>query len=191
MLFPSSGNLDDLFETEQSRLSGTGHRPHKLGGYSTEIFGLLQQFLRGHIERIRPSRILSGMAVGFDQALACASLDLGIPYDSIVPFEGQEKRWPSASRRQYCRLLERAAKVVIVSSGGFAPEKMRIRNRYLVDHCDLLIALWDGTSSGTGDCVGYAQKVGRPFENLWAEWTQVQADGIVRVDSPSAASTPK
>ena len=35
---------------------------------------------------------------------------------------------------------------------------MQKRNRYLVDSCDYLIAVWYGTASGTGSTVRYAQE---------------------------------
>jgi uncharacterized phage-like protein YoqJ len=40
---------------------------------------------------------------------------------------------------------------------------MQDRNIWMVDHCDALIAVWDGTSGGTANCVRYAQKVGKPI----------------------------
>ena len=38
---------------------------------------------------------------------------------------------------------------------------MEKRNRYMVDHADLLIAVWDGRPSGTGKTVQYAQQQGK------------------------------
>jgi hypothetical protein len=31
-------------------------------------------------------------------------------------------------------------------------------------------ALWDGSDGGTGECVQYAERVGRLWVNLWDEW---------------------
>lgn len=70
-------------------------------------------------------------------------------------------------------LMQRAAQVVIVSSGGYGVEKMQVRNEWMVDHCDLLVALWDGSSGGTGNCVRYARRVGRPTVNLWPGWIKI------------------
>ena len=39
---------------------------------------------------------------------------------------------------------------------------MEKRNRYMVDHADLLIAVWDGRPSGTGKTVQYTQQQGKP-----------------------------
>ena len=35
------------------------------------------------------------------------------------------------------------------------------RNRYMVDHADVLIAVWDGSPSGTGKTVRYAHQQGK------------------------------
>ena len=36
------------------------------------------------------------------------------------------------------------------------------RNRYMVDQADVLIAVWDGSPSGTGKTVRYAHQQGKP-----------------------------
>ncbi|PAD70641.1 hypothetical protein CHH83_02225 [Bacillus sp. 7586-K] len=35
---------------------------------------------------------------------------------------------------------------------------MQKRNEWMVDNSDYVIAVWDGTKGGTGNCVKYAQK---------------------------------
>ena len=37
-----------------------------------------------------------------------------------------------------------------------------IRNRQIVDHCDQVIAFWDGKSRGTKSSIDYAKKLGKP-----------------------------
>ena len=36
------------------------------------------------------------------------------------------------------------------------------RNQKIVDHCDILLAVWDGKSHGTGNTLAYARKVDKP-----------------------------
>ena len=38
-----------------------------------------------------------------------------------------------------------------------SPDCMDKRNRYMVDHADFIIAVWDGRPSGTGKTVTYAR----------------------------------
>jgi hypothetical protein len=45
--------------------------------------------------------------------------------------------------------------------------------RHVVDHCDVLIAIWDGQPSrgrgGTAEIVDYAREHGRPYIRIWAD----------------------
>lgn len=40
----------------------------------------------------------------------------------------------------------------------YEPWLMQKRNEFMVDNCDTLISIWDGSSGGTGNCVAYATK---------------------------------
>lgn len=141
----------------------TGHRPDKLGGYklpnSTYLY-VCQQIEKTLIE-VKPDRIISGMALGVDQWAAFIAWKLKIPFLAAIPFINQESMWPEQSRKTYHALLKVASEQVIVSEGAYSAEKMQIRNAWMVDHCDKLIAIWDGTPGGTGNCVKYAQAVGK------------------------------
>lgn len=43
----------------------------------------------------------------------------------------------------------------------YKPYLMQNRNEHMVDNSEDCIAVWDGTSGGTGNCVKYAQRVGK------------------------------
>lgn len=158
-------------------IAGTGHRPDKLrigalDGYHPAVHARLVDLARAALLREAPERVISGMALGWDTALAEAALELGIPFDAYVPFAGQESRWPEPSRRHYHDLLARAHRVEIVCPGGYSPEKMQRRNERMVDDADFLLALWDGSAGGTRNCIAYAEEVGRPYRNLWPSWAR-------------------
>jgi uncharacterized phage-like protein YoqJ len=140
----------------------TGHRPAKLGGYKDNP---LQQKIRKAIEdtllKLKPEKAISGMALGVDQWAAEICLKLEIPFLAAVPFVGQESVWPKESQEKYRELLRKADSIFIVSPAPYAAWKLQKRNEWMVDHCDKLIAIWDGTAGGTGNCVEYAKKIGR------------------------------
>ena len=138
--------------------SFTGHRPEKLGGYGTHE--PLTRLATWWLDALQPDTVISGMALGWDQAVAEAATRLGVPWCAAVPFEGQESRWPDASRAQYRRLLARADSVVIVSPARCTGATSGWSTG----------ALWDGSDGGTGACVKYAERVGRIWVNLWDEW---------------------
>lgn len=156
-------------------IAGTGHRPDKIrlgtrDAYHHQVHSRLVDLARAVLQRKAPTRVISGMAQGWDTALAIAAVDLGIAFDAYVPFEGQESRWPAAAQRRYRDLLSRAATVVIVCEGGYSVEKMQTRNERMVDDSDLVVALWNGTPGGTRNCIDYAETVGRRWENQWRFW---------------------
>ena len=151
-------------------IAATGHRPEKLGGYEPDAVTRRYELALWFFQHARPEHVISGVALGWDQAVAVAAYDLGIPFTAAVPFAGQESRWPLRSQEIYRELLRVAARVVIVSEGGFSARAMQRRNEWVVDNCGALVALWDGSSGGTGNCVAYAYKIGRPGWNLWQYW---------------------
>jgi len=152
-------------------IAGTGHRPDKLGGYGEATFLRLCHVASEALIRLKPTRVISGMALGWDQALAQAATEWHIPFVAAVPFKGQEAAWPAASQKYYHELLRKAESVVYVSKPPYAARKMQVRNEFMVHKCDLLLALWDGSDGGTANCVRYAKLVAhKRFENVWEQW---------------------
>lgn len=152
-------------------IAGTGHRPNKLGGYnekaSLNLINLASDYLNKN-KQIK--RIITGGAQGWDMALAQASWQAGIPYTMAVPFIGQEKFWPQDgiySQTTYRILLDRADKIHVVSKGSYSADKMQKRNEWMVDKCDLVLAVWDGSTGGTYNCIKYANLNNKKIINLW------------------------
>ncbi|MEX5747603.1 MULTISPECIES: SLOG family protein [Massilia] len=151
-------------------LAGTGHRPDKLGGYGAAVSSRLVDLARAALTKYRPEEVISGMALGWDTALALAAIELGIPLTAAVPFEGQERRWRPEQQDLFRTILARATKVVVVSPGGYAVWKMQVRNEWMVDRATGVLALWNGTSGGTANCVEYARARQVEIVNLWSAW---------------------
>jgi uncharacterized phage-like protein YoqJ len=153
------------------KLCGTGHRPDKIGGY--DPMAPLRRRIHAEIElrlaKHDPEVVISGMALGFDQDLALASIALGIPFIAAVPFAGQDARWPAASRQIYAHLLTKAERVVYVSPPGYSAEKMQIRNQWMLNQVGsdgVVLACWDGSSGGTCNCLAVAERLGRKIDRI-------------------------
>lgn len=157
-------------------LSGTGHRPNKLGGYGIAARLKVHDIAVKALEEMKPQAVISGMALGWDTALAEASFVLDIPLIAAVPFEGQESMWPHLSQQKYQSMLRRASEVKYICDPGYAPWKMQVRNEWMVDHSHGVIALWDGSEGGTGNCIRYAQKVGKPIYNQWDRYNEKEVE---------------
>jgi len=129
----------------------TGHRPQKLGG-----FKLPNPIYNNVCQQIEKT---SGMALGVDQWAASISYKLGIPFIAAVPFIGQESVWATESKKIYNKLLAKAVEKVIVSDGEYSAQKLQIRNEWLCNHSDILLAIFDGSPGGTANCIKYAKSI--------------------------------
>jgi uncharacterized phage-like protein YoqJ len=62
-----------------------------------------------------------------------------------------------------------------VSPPNFAVYKMQVRNEWMVNHANILLALWDGSTGGTYNCIQYAMKKNHiEIINLWGEFMEKQ-----------------
>jgi uncharacterized phage-like protein YoqJ len=136
---------------------GTGHRPNKLGGYSKAVKDQLEDLASWALlktqEKKGPLKVISGMAQGWDWALAEAAIQLELPWIAAVPCDGQESRWPTETQKDYRYLLGLATEVVVVNPGPYVGWKMQARNAWMVEHADGVLALWNGTPGGTANCL--------------------------------------
>lgn len=142
----------------------TGHR--KIGGdYSDNPTRKWVKYVLNHIlENIKPAYAYSGMAIGVDTDFAELCLEKGIPLAAVIPFSGQSNRWPAESQRNYWNILKKVKEKIVVCEPGFAPWKMHRRNEAMVDATGpqgIVIAVWDGSPSGTSNAVQYAAATGK------------------------------
>lgn len=167
--------------------SFTGHRPaHFSFGYEEghpQCTALKRKLLRT-IEALYLqkgiTRFFTGCALGADLWAGEAVLFLMKQHQDmelicVVPFAGQEKQWSAEQQGRYFRLLNRCTRVITLAP-DLAGRKMADcyfqRNQYLVDHSDLLFAVYDMEfkgRSGTGHTVRYARSQGKPVLLLHPE----------------------
>jgi uncharacterized phage-like protein YoqJ len=139
----------------------TGHRPPKIGGYNdnnpqrkqirSDMYAELSK-----LKEFYDITVITGGALGVDTDAAEVAYLLEIPYIVGVPCQGHSSKWPAASRTAYEKMLSLAKEVVLVTDAPYSNDCMQIRNMWMVDRCGLLIAVWDGSSGGTANCVRYA-----------------------------------
>lgn len=142
------------------RVSATGHRK----GDFNQMYMLSRMWMILH----KPGVICTGMAQGWDMAVACAAINLGIPVEAYVPFKEQCWRWPQRDYQLHAWILERCVKVEIVCSGIAPAEAFKLRNVRLVEVCDYMLAWYDGQGrSGTAHALNRAAERGIDFVNLY------------------------
>jgi len=81
--------------------------------------------------------------------------------DYATDFERDE------SKQEFTGLLERASEVVELAAAGTREEAYEAAGHYVLDHCDVLVAVWDGREAqgqgGTGDIVTEARRLALPI----------------------------
>ena len=149
-----------------------GHRPSRFAfGFDEESEGCiaLKAVLHAQIEDMCTRGVttfFSGMALGVDLWAAEMVLELksrgrSLRLVCVLPFENQADRWSVSHRERYFDVLSRADEVIYVSC-RFTTDCILRRNRYLVEHSDYLIAVYDGSEKGgTAYTVDYARRKGR------------------------------
>ena len=148
----------------------TGHRPRKLPfglDESSDLCVELQDTLRNNIEKLilqeGVTHFISGMALGVDTYFAEIVIELRndkypkIKLEAAIPCETQAIHWTDAQRDKYYSIVEQCDVEHMIQT-GYTRDCMQKRNRYMVDCCDFLIAVWDGSPSGTGSTVRYAKR---------------------------------
>lgn len=143
----------------------TGHRPNKLYGYDLKNpkWIELKNNLKSILIENQCNEAISGMALGVDTVFAIAVLELkneghNIELHCAIPCKNHSCKWIGESVDLYNYILSKADKVCIVTDEEYKPWLMQKRNEYMVNNSDIIIAVWDGTNSGTANCVRYAEK---------------------------------
>lgn len=151
----------------------TGHRPQKLPfrfDETDERCIHLKELLKSNIESLIRKKgvthFISGMALGVDTYFAEIVLELRdekypeITLEAAIPCETQAERWLESQRDRYYSVISRCDTETLLQT-AYTKDCMQRRNQYMAEQCDYLIAVWDGSPSGTGSTVRYAEKINK------------------------------
>jgi uncharacterized phage-like protein YoqJ len=157
--------------------AGTGHRPPKIlingvNAYKSSVLNKLVDFIQKHLEIHKPDKVISGMALGYDQALALAFLNFGISFEAYIPCENQDIKWPKDSKELYQKLLKQASRIKLINE-QYTQSCMQERNVQMVNDCTHVLALYNNSKGGTKNCIDYAISQNKPIINLWQEFIKI------------------
>lgn len=148
----------------------TGHRPAKLPWGNNEndprciaLKARLRDVLR-EVAADGYTHFICGMAEGCDLYCAEAVLELKKDFPSVtleaaIPCPSQTDGWDKTQRERHARIMEQCDAETLVQN-EYSRDCMLRRNRYMVDHSALLIALHDGLPGGTRYTIDYALRRG-------------------------------
>jgi len=141
----------------------TGHRPSKLNDdyeLKSPLVGHIRKSIESVIDAQKPSKLISGMALGVDTLSALIAIDKKIPLIAALPCKAQYAKWPQKSRDIYNYILSHElTDPILINDTFYTPTCMQARNEWMVNNCDMLVAIWDGSNGGTANCVKYARSV--------------------------------
>ncbi len=82
-----------------------------------------------------------------------------------VPFPGHSKPFGSKWKDIYKELTEKAAEVYFICE-KYSSESFDLRDKWMVDRADMVIAAYNGMPGGTKKTVYYANMKGLPVKNI-------------------------
>lgn len=152
------------------RIGVTGHRaiPAELTGH---VRRALTRELRAVAGRFGSVEALSCLAAGADQLFAEIALDSGARLTAVTPADDYESTFAPAELVRFRALLRRADTHVALDFARVCGEAYYAAGAYIADHCDLIVAVWDGMPArgqgGTAEVVDYARTLGKPVSVIW------------------------
>ena len=137
----------------------TGHRPTQLPWHYDEsgirYWAFKRRFRKAIISSIEDGykHFISGMALGVDMIAAEIVLELKATYPDIIlecalPCINQTAKWNDESIMRYQNILSLADKVTTVSDTLYFNGCMAKRNKYMIDHSNRVIAVYNRKKSG-------------------------------------------
>ncbi|MFC3996367.1 hypothetical protein ACFOVU_10600 [Nocardiopsis sediminis] len=149
------------------RIAVTGHRQ-----LPADVERAVDTAVRARLAAVAgPLTGLSCLADGADTLFARAVLDAGGDLEVVVPAAGYRDALPAGHHDAYDALMAAAARIHRLAHRASSPAAHMDAGRHLVDHCDEVVAVWDGRPArgygGTADIVGYARSRRRPVTVVW------------------------
>ena len=156
----------------------TGHRPKSFSfGFNEQhpqcikIKELIAKEIENLIVNYSADTFYTGMALGVDTWAAEAVLALKSKYPFIkliaaIPFPNQSSTWSNDNKERYDNILRQCDSKAITSL-TYHQGCMSLRNEYMVNHSNIVLAVFDKTKSGgTASTVRYAEKQGKTIIHL-------------------------
>lgn len=154
-------------------LMASGHRPKKLGAklgkdpYGVDALMRLVGVAREALVKLNPTVVVTGGALGWDQAVAIAALQMGLPHWLFI-VEGLGNRWPQASQNVLQRIRDQSEVVHVrpVHNNQYV-DALMARNSDMLGVSDHVLLLWNGKSGGTWDVVKKVRHAGLGMTNVY------------------------
>lgn len=150
-----------MTENKRKRCCFTGHRPDKIGKDENDVKEILRKEIKKSVKEGYLT-FISGMAAGVDMWAAEIVVEEKINNPEIKlicasPYPGFERNRCLADRMKYHNVLNNADYIINVSE-QYTRFCFQIRNMWMVDRSDKVIAVFNGSRGGTYNTIKYAEK---------------------------------
>lgn len=146
----------------------TGHRTFP----SAEVSDFVKEQIEFILTKLRQEHkeitALSAIAKGADTLFALTALKLGFRLEVVIPFSHYEEDFHTPEALELYRfLINQASRTHHLEFKERSDDAYLSGGKWIVDQCNLLIAVWDGQPAsgkgGTGDVIKYAQNVKKSY----------------------------
>ena len=136
----------------------TGHRELEEDFSVRQLRSVIEEVIKGGVKDF-----YNGMAKGFDLTAATVVVKLKKKYPQIrliacVPCYGQEKYFSEKDKKTYVSILKKADEKIILSPSYYRG-CMQVRDRYMVERADVMIAYCKKKEGGAAYTVKIFQKI--------------------------------
>lgn len=152
-------------ELRKHRCCFTGHRPEKLSIPESQLTVLLEREIWKAIDAQRTT-FISGMAKGTDLIAAeivvrFRERDSRLKLIAALPYPDFGLHWGGSWTERFLR-VQSAADLTRNICPRFSYNAYQARNKWMVDHSGLVIAVFNGEPGGTKNTLDYARNIGVP-----------------------------
>ncbi len=102
----------------------------------------------------------------------------------VLPFPSHDEQWDARSRERLAFLIRHSAECITVGKSAGAESYIQ-RNRYMVDHADCLLAVYDGERSlrsGAMQTVSYTRKKEFPIVVIHPDTAKTSFDNFENIE---------
>lgn len=182
------------------RVGFSGHQ--QIGNEATIAFvsQRLRELLGNYQEQTRQQDkkmlVYSALAPGADQICIKTALELDIPVEAVIPCAQYEEIFPSTQALgEYRDLLARCQNIHRLAPQTCSDEAYLDAGHWIVDHCDVLLLVWNGYPAGgrggTADVASYARASRRPFVHIHTRLHTIKQYGSFQTSSQMACGVPR
>lgn len=150
---------------------GTGSRSMLTEPNRKDIYATLERYILTLAEN-QDITLITGMAEGWDEAIAKVGLRNDIPYMAYLPhptygdyYWGRKSLLNKNRMDTFGTLLKGASSIVVVSQELYVDgvHANFVRNQWMVNACDLAL-VYNPKSKGTRDAVAKLTQANKPYE---------------------------